>query len=104
MISWPLRFGLRVHCRDLHFVEIALPIRLFRNALAGVSSLKRLEKYPDVLNAHMIAQFLNIGYVKALNLIKYGGIPYIKIGNTYRVAKRNFETWLMDSESRVVSF
>ena len=66
--------------------------------------MKNLIDYPDVLNAHMIAEFLDIGYVKALSLIKYGDIPYLKIGNTYRVAKSNFEAWLMSAESKVVSF
>lgn len=64
--------------------------------------MKTLESYPDVLDARMIAEYLSIGYVKALNLVKYGGIPYLKIGNTYRVAKRNFEAWLLSTESKTV--
>lgn len=79
-------------------------ITLAKYTATGVNNMRTLDNYPDVLDARMIAEYLSIGYVKALNLIKYGGIPYIRIGNTYRVAKRNFESWLMDSESKVVSF
>lgn len=61
-----------------------------------------LEDLPDILDAHMIAIFLDIGYVKALNLIKYGDIPYIKLGNTYRVPKTAFEAWLSVTNPRVI--
>ncbi len=65
---------------------------------------KKLEDLPEVLSANMIAEYLSIGYVKALNLIQYGGIPHLKLGNTYRVAKRNFEVWLMDPNTKVIQF
>ncbi len=65
---------------------------------------KKLEDLPEVLSANMIAEYLSIGYVKALNLIQYGGIPHLKLGNTYRVAIRNFEVWLMDPNTKVIQF
>lgn len=58
---------------------------------------------PDVLNAKIISMYLGIGYVKALNLIKYSGIPYIKIGNTYRVSKNKFNEWLNESGQRIIN-
>ncbi|WFA09523.1 helix-turn-helix domain-containing protein [Tissierella sp. Yu-01] len=63
-----------------------------------------LNEYPDVLNAKMIAKSLGIGYVKALNLIKYGGIKYIKIGNVYRVPKTCFIDWLCNGSSKEIQF
>lgn len=55
---------------------------------------KRLEDYPEILTARMIAQYLGIGYTKALNLIQYGGINHLKLGSTYRVPKQHFIKWL----------
>lgn len=57
---------------------------------------KPLGEFPDVLTAEMIAGYLDIGYSKALNLIKYGGLVHKQIGNVYRVPKRYFEEWLND--------
>lgn len=59
-------------------------------------------KYPEVLNAKMIAEIMSLGYVKALNLIKYSDINYIKIGNTYRIPKKNFIEWLHSNSSKVI--
>lgn len=53
-----------------------------------------INEYPEVLDARMIATIMGIGYVKALHTIKYGGINYLKLGNTYRVARSSFITWL----------
>lgn len=58
-----------------------------------------VESLPDVLTAESISGYLNIGYVKALKLIRYGGIPYLKLGNTYRVSKVNFLKWLNRGEN-----
>jgi excisionase family DNA binding protein len=53
-----------------------------------------LQQFPEILTAKEISIYLGIGYAKALHLLKFGGIPYIKIGNTFRVSKPKFETWL----------
>ena len=58
---------------------------------------------PDVLNARDIACVLNIGYVKALGLIRYGGMNYIRIGKTYRVSKQNFVDWLNCSQPMIIT-
>lgn len=46
-----------------------------------------ISEYPDLLDARMISEIFRISYVKALHMIKYGGIPYLKLGNTYRVSR-----------------
>jgi excisionase family DNA binding protein len=61
---------------------------------------KTLQDFPEMLNARMIAEILGVGYTKSLNLLKYGDLPYLKIGNTFRVHKRNFEKWLEASQKR----
>ena len=61
------------------------------------------QEYPEILNAKMIAGILGIGYVKALNTIQYGGMPYLKIGNTYRVPKKSFVEWLFEKDKREVN-
>ncbi|MEM1484015.1 excisionase family DNA-binding protein [Oscillospiraceae bacterium PP1C4] len=62
-----------------------------------------LSAFPEVLTAEMLAGYLDIGYSKALDFIKYGGISYKKIGNTYRVHKTHFEAWLLDSTSKQIN-
>ncbi|MGB7605895.1 MAG: hypothetical protein WBL93_10515 [Lutisporaceae bacterium] len=57
-------------------------------------SEKTLQQYPEIMTALQISEYLSIGYVKALHLIKYSGMHYIKIGNTFRVNKKKFELWL----------
>lgn len=32
-----------------------------------------------------VADLLNVSYATALSWIKYSGVPYIKVGRTYRV-------------------
>lgn len=66
-----------------------------------LSDNTKLDDLPEVLTAKMIAKYLSIGYTKALETIRNEGIPYRKLGNTYRVAKRNFEVWLLGSDTKV---
>lgn len=61
------------------------------------------ENCPDVLDARMIAGILRIGYTKALNLIQYGGMDFLKIGNTYRVTKKSFTKWLETDGKRNIT-
>ena len=58
--------------------------------------------YPEVMDAKMIAEILNIGYVKALKLVRYGGIKYIKIGNVYRIPKQSFINWIYSGEIKEI--
>lgn len=37
-----------------------------------------------------IAEILKVSYEKALDVIKYSGVPYIKVGRQYRVSQRSF--------------
>ncbi|MCL2398533.1 MAG: helix-turn-helix domain-containing protein [Defluviitaleaceae bacterium] len=62
-----------------------------------------LVSLPDVLDAKDIAGFLGIGYVKALKLIRYGGMRYIQIGRVYRVSKANFTDWLNCEQSMIIN-
>lgn len=55
---------------------------------------RALQDYPEILNARDISEYLGIGYVKSLNLIKYSGIPFLRIGNTYRINRGKFQQWL----------
>jgi excisionase family DNA binding protein len=61
-----------------------------------------LAALPDVLDARDIAAVLGIGYVKALRLMKYGKMRYIRLGRVYRISKVNFIDWLHCNEPRVV--
>lgn len=56
----------------------------------------------QVLTPKEIAKLLNIGYSKTLNLIKYGNLPYIRIGKTYRISRRVFEAWLSEDTTKIL--
>ena len=41
-----------------------------------------------------IADMLKVSYATALSWIKYSGVPYIKIGRTYRVSVAAFDDFI----------
>ena len=49
---------------------------------------------PKLLSAKEVADILKIGYVKALELMRYGKIPSVKLGNTYRTSEEALADWL----------
>lgn len=49
---------------------------------------------PKLLSAQEVSKILKIGYVKTLDLMKYGKIPTIKLGNTYRTSEEALAEWL----------
>lgn len=49
---------------------------------------------PKLLSAKEVAGILKIGYVKALELMRYGKIPSVKLGNTYRTSEEALAEWL----------
>jgi excisionase family DNA binding protein len=53
-----------------------------------------LENYPEILDPKMLSEYLNIGYAKALALVKSGAIPTMKIGNHYKISKECLNDWL----------
>lgn len=69
-----------------------------------IKEQRKIEDYSDVLTAKDIAEIMNIGYIKALNVIKYSGMAFKRIGNTYRVPKKIFVNWLYSPESEVLEF
>lgn len=67
------------------------------------TNYEMFSSYPDILNAKMIGEILGIGYVKALKLIKYSDIKYIKIGNVYRIPKKSFVEWIHSDKSEEIT-
>lgn len=64
--------------------------------------MKKIDDLPEILDARAIAAYLGIGYTKSLHLVKYSGIPYMRLGNTYRVFKPAFVAWLQSDEPRIL--
>ena len=62
-----------------------------------------LDSLPDVLNAKDVASVLGIGYVKALKVIRFGGMNYLKVGKSYMVSKGNFVDWLNCDKPTIIS-
>ena len=51
-----------------------------------------------------VAKALNISYDTALHMIKYSGIPYVKVGRQYRVCEKVFYDLLSSDDSIEISF
>lgn len=51
----------------------------------------------EILNAHDVANYLRIGYTKALSLMKHE-LPSLKFGNTYRINRYSLDEWLKKRE------
>lgn len=49
---------------------------------------------PNLLSAKEVSQILKIGYVKTLELMRYGKIPSVKLGNTYRTSEEALAEWI----------
>ena len=62
---------------------------------------KPLSEYPEILNARNVAEYLNVGYIRALEILKNSTLPSIKIGNTYRITRNKFEEWVNKPEKQV---
>lgn len=56
--------------------------------------LTKLENYPDVLTARMVADILGVGYLKSLELLKSNQFPVMKLRGTYRVTKSQLIEWM----------
>lgn len=50
--------------------------------------------YPDVLGPKHVSEILGVGYSKALELVKSGAIPCVRIGNHYKISKNSLVEWL----------
>ena len=46
------------------------------------------------LTPHEIADILQISYEKALEFVKFSGVPYVRIDRQYRVEESAFKTFL----------
>jgi len=66
--------------------------------------MKNLQNYPPVLTPRQLAEILDVGYTKALNVVKYSDLPSVKIGNTYRIYRDNLQEWLETKQKRAVEF
>ena len=64
-----------------------------------VKTMNNTTIMPKLLSAKEVASVLKIGYVKALELMRYGKIPSVKLGNTYRTSEEALAEWLRNSIS-----
>ena len=53
-----------------------------------------MDSQKNYYKAQDIASMLDICYAKALEWIKYSGVPYIKIGRTYHVNIDTFNSFV----------
>lgn len=65
-----------------------------------ITSCRELNQFPDILTPMMVGEVLGICYSKALELIKSGKIPAMKIGNSYKVHRKALEKWLDENGSK----
>ncbi|MDD4753755.1 MAG: excisionase family DNA-binding protein [Desulfitobacteriaceae bacterium] len=62
--------------------------------MSNSATNETLEQIPEILNPRFIAQYLGIGYSKALKLVSSGAMPCIKVGNHYKIPRAGFIEWL----------
>ena len=63
----------------------------------GSCDLHEITKIPHLLTAKEVSEILKIGYTKTLELMRYGKIPCIKLGNTYRTSEEALAEWIQQS-------
>ena len=51
------------------------------------------------LTPHEIAKILQLSYEKALEFVKYSGVPYIRIDRQYRVEETAFKAFLFKKDN-----
>ncbi len=51
-------------------------------------------EFPEMITAKDVAKILNIGYTKALEMLKYKVIRSVKLGNSYRTTPQAVDEWL----------
>ncbi|OGS21596.1 MAG: hypothetical protein A2252_12455 [Elusimicrobia bacterium RIFOXYA2_FULL_39_19] len=55
-----------------------------------------IEKVPEIMDVHQLAQYLGIGKSKIYNLIRTKKIPASRIGRQYRFSKDVVDHWLKE--------
>lgn len=53
-----------------------------------------MNNFPNLLSAKEVAQILKIGYTKTLEMMRYGKLPAVKLGNTYRTSEEALKEWI----------
>ena len=81
-------------------------IKYYRNEVAYMNSTNTnvFDNLPDVLSIMDVAKALRVGRSKATNIVRFSDLPYVKLGNSYRVTKKSFLDWVERSEKREYAF
>ncbi len=72
-------------------------------AAGGIPKERRKRKM-EMLTAKELAEILHISYDTALNMIKYSGLPYVKIGRQYRVSKAVIDDLINQDETVIIDY
>ena len=51
-----------------------------------------------------VAERLSISYDTALHMIKYSGLPYVKIGRQYRVSEDVINDMMMQKDTVIITY
>ena len=62
--------------------------------VAPLSLSERAKRFTRALNAHEVADLLNISRVSVLRMAKQGSIPSFRVGNLVRFDPRALHDWL----------
>lgn len=57
-----------------------------------------------MLSPAEVAERLNVSYDTALQMIKYSGIPYVKIGRQYRVSENVINDMINQNEIVIIDY
>ena len=57
-----------------------------------------------MLSPAQVAERLGVSYDTALQLIKYSGIPYVRIGRQYRVSEAVIDDIMNQTDSLIINY
>lgn len=61
-----------------------------------------MNNFPELLTPQQVADIFKVSYHTALDIIKYSGIGYVKIGKQYRISKEKLATYLQATGNRFI--
>ena len=70
----------------------------------GGIAQERMVNPMKMLSPAEVADYLSISYDTALSIIKYSGIPYLKIGRQYRVNKEVLRNMVSQNDICIIDY
>jgi excisionase family DNA binding protein len=70
----------------------------------NVTCPQKIKDFPEMMSIKDVAKALGVGRSKATQIVKYSDLGYIKLGNSYKIVKSRFVTWVEQEGKREYAF